>query len=205
MVLFIFIYYSSFGAYEAVISCPLISLFLNVCVGSDRFVLFFLCLLLLETFIFFTFSSTERVHLHPCGPGRRSDWKCMLGAVLPGAWCRSWWRFPERSCSSELPWRSVQHFLQHWEFWSSRSQSALRRPGAHSDRWADPYSPKSIKLILIFTSCQRSDLQVSVMKTIHRGQEIFFLPLFSLLTWSFSSLLQHIFRDYYVYLMFLVK
>lgn len=80
---------------------------------------------------------TERVHLSPRGPGGRPDRQCLLGALLPWARCWSRWRLPGRSCRTKLPWRPIQHFLQHWEFWASRPTSPLCGPGAHGDRWVD--------------------------------------------------------------------
>ena len=93
---------------------------------------FTLTVIITTTFFFFC---SERVHLHPRGSGRCPDRKCLLGAVLPRAWRRSWRRLPGQSHTTELSWRPVQHLLQHWELWSSCPQSVICGPGAHCGWW----------------------------------------------------------------------
>lgn len=78
---------------------------------------------------------SERVHLYSCGSGRCPDRKCLLGALLSRAWRRAWRCLPGHSSRTQLSWRPVQHFLQHWELWTSRSKSDICGPGAHSGRW----------------------------------------------------------------------
>lgn len=116
-----------------------------------------LCLWLTSTGIFFC---TERVHLYPCGSSRCPDRKCLLGALLPGARCWAWRCLPGRSCRRKLSRRSIQHFLQYWEFWASRSKSDICRPGAHSGWWADLY------MCLVLPSCV---WHISV-NTVHVGK-----------------------------------
>lgn len=56
----------------------------------------------LTVFIIISFFLTARVYFCSCWPSRSSDWKCLLGAVLLGAWHptrrsdaqwqNNWWR-----------------------------------------------------------------------------------------------------------------
>lgn len=80
---------------------------------------------------------TERMHLYPCGPGRCPDRKCLLGALLSWTRCWSWWSASGGSCRVEHSSRSIQHFFQYWELWTSCSTSNICRSGAHSDWWVD--------------------------------------------------------------------
>lgn len=81
-------------------------------------------------------SCAERVYLHPCRPGRCPDRERLLGALLPWARRRPWRSLPGCPCRGELPWRSIQHFLQYRELWATCSPGDIRRPGAHSGWWA---------------------------------------------------------------------
>ena len=88
------------------------------------------------TSVYISVSCTERVHLHPRGPGRYSDRERLLGALLPGARHRPRWRLPGGTCRTQLPRRLLQHVLQPWQFRAPCSTSHLCGPGAHSGRWA---------------------------------------------------------------------
>ena len=67
-----------------------------------------------------TFTSA-RVYFCPRWSSRSSNWKCLLGAILLGAWNSAWWSDAERQNHRRRRW-FLQHFLQ-WN-WSGKTCSS---------------------------------------------------------------------------------
>ena len=63
------------------------------------------------------------MYLYPRWPSRSSNWKCLLGVVLLGAWNSAWWPDAERQ---DYRWRRrfVQYVFQR--DWSGKTRSPCR-------------------------------------------------------------------------------
>ena len=80
--------------------------------------------------VFFFSFFAARVYFSPRWPSRCSDWKCLLGVVLLGAWNSAWWSDAERQNHRRWRW-----FFQHVFRWNrcrkTRTTRSVRRSGTN--------------------------------------------------------------------------